>query len=146
MDLVIRTVVVITLVFGLTRIVGRRELSSLEPFDVILLVVVGDLVQQGITQSDDSVTGAIIVLSTVGLLVVGLSYLSFRVPRLRPLLDGEPIVLVVDGKPIERNLRRERITIDDLLAEARLQQISSLADVRFAVLETSGQISFLPHG
>lgn len=146
MDLVIRTVVVITLVFGLTRIVGRRELSSLEPFDVILLVVVGDLVQQGITQSDDSVTGAAIVLATVGLLVVGLSYLSFRVPRLRPLLDGEPIVLVVDGAPIERNLRRERITIDDLLAEARAQQISSLADVRFAVLETSGQISFLPHG
>jgi uncharacterized membrane protein YcaP (DUF421 family) len=145
-DLVIRTVVVITLVFGLTRIVGRRELSSLEPFDVILLVVVGDLVQQGITQSDDSVTGAAIVLATVGLLVVGLSYLSFRVPRLRPLLDGEPIVLVVDGAPIERNLRRERITIDDLLAEARAQQISSLADVRFAVLETSGQISFLPHG
>ncbi len=62
------------------------------------------------------------------------------------MLDGEPIVLVVDGEPIERNLRRERITIDDLLAEARLQQISSLADVRFAVLETSGQISFLPHG
>jgi uncharacterized membrane protein YcaP (DUF421 family) len=145
-DLVIRTVVVITLVFGLTRIVGRRELSSLEPFDVILLVVVGDLVQQGITQSDDSVTGAAIVLATVGLLVVGLSYLSFRVPRLRPFLDGEPIVLVVDGKPIERNLRRERITIDDLLAEARTQQISSLADVRFAVLETSGRISFLPHG
>jgi uncharacterized membrane protein YcaP (DUF421 family) len=143
MDLVVRTIVVVLIVFVLTRVVGRRELSTMEPFDIILLVVVGDLVQQGITQSDDSVTGTTIVLATVGLLTVGLSYLSFRVPRLRPLLEGEPIVLVVDGETIERNLRRERVTIDDLLAEARTQQIGSLGDIRFAVLETNGKISFL---
>jgi uncharacterized membrane protein YcaP (DUF421 family) len=143
MDLVIRTVVIILLVFVLTRVVGRRELSSMEPFDIILLVVVGDLVQQGITQADDSVTGTTIVLGTVALLTVGLSYLSFKVPRLRPLLDGEPIVLVVDGEPIDGNMRRERLTLDDLMAEARAQQIGSLEDVRFAVLETSGKISFL---
>jgi uncharacterized membrane protein YcaP (DUF421 family) len=143
MDLVIRTFVVISIVFVLTRLVGRRELSSLEPFDLILLVVVGDLIQQGITQSDDSVTGATIVLATVSLMTVGLSYLSFRVPRLRPLLEGEPIVLVIDGKMIEPNLRRERITMDDLLEEARQQQLDSLETVRFAVLETSGRISFL---
>jgi uncharacterized membrane protein YcaP (DUF421 family) len=143
MDLVARTVVIILFVFLLTRVVGRRELSALEPFDVILLVVVGDLVQQGITQSDDSVTGSTIVLATVALLTVGISYLSFRVPRLRPLLEGEPIILVVDGEPIDRNLRRERLTMDDLLAEARAQQIASLGEVRFAVLETSGKISFL---
>jgi uncharacterized membrane protein YcaP (DUF421 family) len=143
MDLVARTVIIILVVFLLTRVVGRRELSSLEPFDVILLVVVGDLVQQGITQSDDSVTGSTIVLATVALLTVGISYLSFRVPRLRPLLEGEPIVLVVDGETIDRNLRRERLTMDDLLAEARAQQIASLGEVRFAVLETSGKISFL---
>jgi uncharacterized membrane protein YcaP (DUF421 family) len=143
MDLVARTVVIILFVFLLTRVVGRRELSSLEPFDIILLVVVGDLVQQGITQADDSVTGTTIVLATVALLTVGLSYLSFKVPRLRPLLEGEPIVLVIDGEPIDRNLRRERLTMDDLLAEARAQQIASLGNVRFAVLETSGKISFL---
>jgi uncharacterized membrane protein YcaP (DUF421 family) len=143
MDLVIRTIVIVLIVFVLTRLVGRRELSSMEPFDVILLVVVGDLVQQGITQSDDSATGTTIVLATVGLLTVGLSYLSFKVPRLRPVLEGEPIVLVVDGELLERNLRRERLTLDDLLAEARTQQIGSLDSVRFAVLETSGKISFL---
>jgi uncharacterized membrane protein YcaP (DUF421 family) len=143
MDLVIRTFVVISIVFVLTRLVGRRELSSLEPFDLILLVVVGDLIQQGVTQSDDSVTGTTIVLATVSLMTVALSYLSFRVSRLRPLLEGEPIVLVVDGAPIEPNLRRERITMDDLLAEARQQQLDSLETVRFAVLETSGRISFL---
>ena len=88
MDLVVRALVIFFFVFVLTRALGRRELSSLEPFDIILLVVIGDLVQQGITQSDDSVTGTLIVLSTIGLLTVAVSYVNFRVRRLRPLLEG----------------------------------------------------------
>jgi uncharacterized membrane protein YcaP (DUF421 family) len=144
MDLVFRSVVIFVFVFVLTRLLGRRELSSMEPFDIILLVVMGDLVQQGITQSDDSVTGTLIVLSTIGLLAVGVSYVNFRVRRLRPILEGEPLVLVEDGRVIERHLARERITIDDLSAQARLNNLASLEDVRWAVLETSGQISFIP--
>jgi uncharacterized membrane protein YcaP (DUF421 family) len=143
-DLVARAVVVFFVIFLVTRVVGRRELSTMEPFDLILLVVTGDLVQQGITQSDYSVTGALTVIATIALLTVALSYLSYKVPRLRPVLEGEPLVLVQDGEVIERNLRRERITIEELLAEARLQQIGSLAKVRFAVLETNGAISFIP--
>src|SRR5919198_2367795 len=104
MDLVARAVVAFLFVLMLTRIIGRRELSSMEPFDLILLVVLGDLLQQGITQSDYSITGALLVVSTFGLLTVAVSYLSFRVPKLRPLLDGEPIVLVQDGKPIDANI------------------------------------------
>ena len=146
MDLVVRAVVIFFLVLVLTRALGRRELSSMEPFDVILLVVIGDLVQQGITQNDDSVTGTLIVLSTIGLLTVTVSYLAFRVRRLRPLLEGEPLVLVEDGRVIERNLARERITTDDLTAQARMQSLASLEDVRWAVLETSGRISFIPKG
>jgi uncharacterized membrane protein YcaP (DUF421 family) len=144
MDLVVRAVVIFALVLLLTRALGRRELSSMEPFDVILLVVIGDLVQQGITQSDDSVTGTLIVLSTIALLTVAVSYLAFRVRRLRPLLEGEPLVLVEDGRVIEHHLARERITTDDLLAQARMQSLSSLDEVRWAVLETSGRISFIP--
>jgi uncharacterized membrane protein YcaP (DUF421 family) len=143
MDLVLREVVVLAFVYLVTRVVGKRELSSLEPFDVILLVVVGDLVQQGITQNDTSVTGTIIVLSTLALVVVALSYINLRVPASRRVLDGEPVILVVDGHAIDRNLRRERITLDDLLEEARQQGIASLSDVRFGVLENSGKISFV---
>jgi uncharacterized membrane protein YcaP (DUF421 family) len=142
-DLVARSVIVFFAIFFVTRVVGRRELSTMEPFDLILLIVTGDLVQQGVTQSDYSLTGAMTVIATIALLTVGLSYLSFKIPRLRPVLDGEPLVLVEDGEVIERNLRRERITIDELLAEARLQQIGSLDKVRFAVLETNGAISFI---
>src|SRR5436309_2495034 len=126
MDLVIRTVVVFAFILLVTRVIGRRELSGLEPFDLILLVVLGDLVQQGITQSDYSVTGALIVISTLAVLTVAVSFLSFRSRRLRPVLEGEPRILVEDGRPIERNMRRERLTLEEVLAEARLQQIESL--------------------
>jgi uncharacterized membrane protein YcaP (DUF421 family) len=143
-DLVARAVIVFFAIFFITRVVGRRELSTMEPFDLILLIVTGDLVQQGVTQSDYSLTGALTVIATIALLTVALSYVNFKVPRLRPVLEGEPLVLVQDGEIIERNLRRERITVEELLAGARQQQIASLAQVRFAVLETNGAISFIP--
>jgi len=146
MDLVIRATVVFFFVFLITRVVGRRELSSLEPFDVILLVVLGDLVQQGITQSDQSVTGTLVVISTISLLSVGVGWVSFRSSRARLVAEGEPIVLVQDGEIIERNMRRERLTRADLEEEARKQQIDSLGDIRWAILENGGSISIIPKG
>jgi uncharacterized membrane protein YcaP (DUF421 family) len=143
MDIVFRGIVVFFFLYLLTRIVGRRELSSLEPFDLILLVILGDSVQQGLTQDDYSITGAVIAISTIAVLQVATSYVSFRVPRLRPLLDGEPIVVVEDGKAIEGNLKRERMSVEELMEEARLQQIGSLDEIQWAVLETSGNISFI---
>ncbi len=144
MDLVVRAAIAFFFVLLLTRLVGRRELSSLEPFDLILLVMIGDLVQQGVTQNDFSLTGMLLVGATIALLTVVVSYAGYRYPRLRPALEGEPVIVLEDGKPIERNLHRNRITIEELAAEARLQQFDSLADLRWAVLETSGRISFIP--
>jgi uncharacterized membrane protein YcaP (DUF421 family) len=144
MDLVFRATVVFFFIFLITRIAGRRELSSLEPFDVIQLVVLGDLVQQGITQSDESVTGTLIVISTITLLSISVSWISFRSGKVRLVTEGEPIILVQDGHVIERNLRRERLTRGDLEEELRGQQISSVDDVRWAILEKEGTISVIP--
>jgi uncharacterized membrane protein YcaP (DUF421 family) len=144
MDLVIRSFVAFVFVFAVTRVVGRRELSSLEPFDVIMLVVIGDLVQQGVTQSDNSITGILIVLSVVTLMTALFAYLNFRFPRIRPFMEGRPVVLIDNGSVIERNLRRERLTVGEVEAEARQQQIVSLRKVRWAVLERNGRISFIP--
>jgi uncharacterized membrane protein YcaP (DUF421 family) len=144
MDLVIRATVVFFFILLVTRIAGRRELAELEPFDLILLVVLGDLVQQGITQSDDSVTGTLIVISTIALLSVGVSWISFRSRRARVLTAGEPIVLVQEGRPIERNLRRERITLEDVQEEARRSQLTSVAELQWAILEDDGHISCIP--
>ena len=143
MDLVLRATIAFFFILLLTRIVGRRELVTLEPFDLILLVVLGDLIQQGVTQSDYSVTGLILAAGTIALLTVAVSYVSFRFPRTRPLLEGQPIVVVQDGNVLEENLRRERLTREELGEAARLQQIPSLQQVSWAILEKSGQISFI---
>ncbi len=144
MDIVVRSVLAFLFIYFLMRIVGRRELSTLEPFDLILLVVIGDIAQQGITQSDHSFTGLVLSIGTFALMTALVAYLGFRFRRLRPILEGVPLVLVKDGKPIEPNLRRERITIEELEAEARLEHIDSLEKVRVAVLERGGRISFIP--
>jgi uncharacterized membrane protein YcaP (DUF421 family) len=144
MDLVIRAAVIFGFIFLVTRIAGRRQLSEMEPFDVILLVVLGDLVQQGITQSDESVTGTLIVISTITLLSVLVGWLSFRFARVRLITEGEPIILIHDGQIVKANLRRERLTRNDLEEEARRQQLVSLDQVRWAILEDGGSISIIP--
>ena len=146
MDIVLRAVVLYVFVIFVMRVIGRRELSSMTPFDLVLMIILGDAIQQGLTQDDYSVTGAAIVVGTIASLQVLTSYASFRLPLLRPILDGQPIVVVEDGKPIERNLKRERISVEELTEEMRQQQISSLDEVQWAILETSGQISFLKKG
>lgn len=85
------------------------------------------------------------MLCTIGSLQVLTSYLGFRFRRVRPILQGEPIVLVENGKLIERNMRRERLTLDDLAEKARLSEIGSIDEIRWAVLETNGDISFIKH-
>jgi uncharacterized membrane protein YcaP (DUF421 family) len=143
MDIVLRATAIFFFLYILMRVIGRRELSTLEPFDLILLVILGDAVQQGLTQDDYSLTGSFLAVGTIAMLQLGISFTNFHFPRLRPILNGEPIVIVQDGKPIERNLRRERVSIEDLMSAARRQNIARLDDVAWAVMETSGEITFI---
>ncbi|MDX6476670.1 MAG: hypothetical protein QOH95_2181 [Gaiellaceae bacterium] len=143
MDIVLRTVAVFGALLVLTRVIGRRELSSLQPFDLILLIILGDAVQQGLTQDDYSLTGAFLVIFTFAVLQVFVSWIGYRFPRTRPVLEGEPIVIVQDGELIERNLKRERLTHEEVAEAGRSNGIAHLAEVRWAVLETNGTISFI---
>ena len=143
MDIVLRAIFVFGFLYLLLRVMGRRELSSLEPFDLILLVILGDAVQQGLTQDDYSLTGAVLAVGTIALLQMLTSYANFKFPRLRIVLDGEPIVVVQDGKLIKKNMDRERLTEDDVAEAARQQSIKSLEEVEWAIMETSGKFSFI---
>ena len=143
MDIVLRALVAYVFILFLMRVVGRRELSSMEPSDVILLVVMGDLIQNGVTQSDYSLTGIGLAAGTIGLLATVTAYISYRSKRIRNVIEGEPVILVQNGETIDRNLRNERLTLDELMEQARLQQIESLDQVKWAVLETNGSVSFI---
>jgi uncharacterized membrane protein YcaP (DUF421 family) len=143
MDIALRAIVLYAFIVLVTRIIGRRELSSLSPFDLILLIVLGDAVQQGLTQDDYSLTGAIIAVSTIAAMQVLTSYVSFRSEPARIVLEGQPLVIMQDGKLIAENLKRERMTSDEVAEEMRQHEIGSFDEVAWAILETNGSISFV---
>jgi len=143
MDIALRAIVLYVFIVFVLRVVGRRELSSLSAVDLVVLIVLGDAIQQGLTQDDYWVTGAVIAVSTIAALQVLTSYLSFRSKPVRRVLEGQPIVIVQDGKVIEDNVARERLTEDEIAEEMRLQQIASFDEVQWAILENNGQISFV---
>ena len=143
MEIVFRAAITYFFLWGLTRVMGKRELSEMSAFELILLVSIGDLVQQGVTQEDMSLTGALLAVGTIGLLVVFFSYVSFRFARARPIVEGVPVLIVRDGHAIDEALRIERLSVDEVLAEARQQGIDDLGKVRLAILEPDGKFSFL---
>jgi uncharacterized membrane protein YcaP (DUF421 family) len=143
MDIALRAIVLYLFIVLVMRIIGRRELSSMSPFDLILLIILGDAVQQGLTQDDYSVTGAVIAVSTIATMQVLTSYITFRSERARKVFEGQPLVLVDRGKIVQENLRRERMTEDEVAEEMRAQQIGSLDEVEWAILEVNGSMSFV---
>ena len=143
MDIALRAIVLYVFVVFVMRMIGRRELSTITPFDLVLLIVLGDAIQQGLTQDDYSVTGAVIAVSTLAVMQVITSYVSYRVRPFRKVLKGEPIILIENGKLLSQNLRRERITADDVAEEMRTQQIPTFDQVQWAILESNGTISFI---
>lgn len=143
MDIVLRAAVAYVFIVFLLRIIGRRELSTLAPSDLVLLVVMGDLVQNGVTQSDQSITGVFLAVSTFAILTVAVSVVTFKSRRVQTLVEGAPLILVQDGKPVLENLRSERLNIDDVAEEARGQGIEQLDEVKWCVLERSGTMSFI---
>jgi uncharacterized membrane protein YcaP (DUF421 family) len=146
MEIMARATAVYFFLWLLTRGLGKRVLSEMTAFEMILLVTIGDLIQQGVTQEDYSVTGAFLAVGTIGAWILLFSVLDFRSDRARVLIDGMPVVVVKDGHPLEDVLAYERVPLEDVLAEARNQGISNLRDVRLAVLEPDGKFSFILAG
>lgn len=143
MDIVIRAVVAYVFIIFVLRIIGRRELSDLGPADIVLLVVMGDLVQSGVTQSDNSVTGIFLAISSFAILTVGLSFLTFKSRRARTVIEGEPLILVDNGELVKPGMRQERLTVEDIREEMRAQGIESIDKVKWCILEASGRMSFI---
>ena len=143
MEIVIRASVIFFFLFLVTRGLGRKELSQLSAFDLILFVIMGDIIQQGVTQEDMSLTGSMLAVSTMAFWILAFSVVNYRVPRMRPVLEGVPLVIVRDGELIHPVLKRERLLPEEVLEEARLQGIDHLRSVKVGVLEPDGKFSFI---
>ena len=142
MEIVVRAVVVFVFLWVVTRIVGRATLGELSTFELILFITMGDLVQEAVIGQDFSITGAALAVGTFALLTIVLAWLNTRVGGLRAVTHGVPVAVVQDGAPLLSTMRSERLSADDLLAAARTQGIERIGDIRLAVLEANGQLSF----
>jgi len=143
MDIVLRASAMFALLYLLLRLLGKRELSQVTPFELVVLIVMGDLIQQGVTQNDFSLTGAALAIATFAFWALLLSWITYLVPRAERLLEGTPRVLIRDGTLIEPNLRRDRMTRTEVESEMRLAGIAHITEVAWAILEPQGKISFI---
>ncbi len=143
MQIVLRAAVVYLLVWLIVRGTGKRELAQMTAFELVLLVVMGDLIQQAVTQQDTSIVSGMLAVGTIGFLIVVTSYVTWRFKGTRDVIEGVSVVIVRDGKPLEDVLRLERVTVDEVLSDARNQGIADLAEVEVGVLEPDGKFSFL---
>jgi uncharacterized membrane protein YcaP (DUF421 family) len=145
-ELIVRATVIYFFLWAVTRGLGKRELAEMSAFELLLLVVVGDLIQQGVTQEDTSVTGAVLAVGTIAMWTLIFAWAGFRWRGARKVIEGVPVVVVRDGRPLEEALRLERVTLDEILEGARNQGIDNLRDVRLGIMEPDGRFSFLKEG
>lgn len=144
METVIRVAVIYAFIlFGL-RILGKRDFGKLGPLELVSLLLIPEIVQQGLVREDYSLTNALIGVATLLCLVFLTSTVTHRCKRVETLLQGEPTLLAADGRMLTDNMNRERVTPGELFAEMRKAGIERLDQVRWAVLESDGKISIVP--
>jgi uncharacterized membrane protein YcaP (DUF421 family) len=144
-DSVVRVALMYLFLMLLFRVAGRRTVGDLSRFDLVVLLVISELVQQAIVAADPSLTNAVILCSTLVALDVGFSWLKLRFRRFETLLEGVPLLVVDRGELVRDVMRQMRIDEGEILAAARLAHgLERLDQIRFAVVETSGHISIIP--
>ena len=143
-EILLRTAVVYLVVLLLLRLAGKRELGQMTPFDLVVILVISNAVQNAMTGGDNSLTGGIIAATTLTLVNIAVGRWGGRIPFLRRVVASEPTLLLRDGKPIQAHLDRERVDIEEIEMAAREHGIADLNEVTAAVLEEDGSISIIP--
>ena len=143
MELFLRATVIYWFLWTVIRGTGKRSLAELTPLDLLLIVILGDFVQQGVTQEDMSMTGAMIAVSVFVLWTLIADYWGRRSRTANRVLASEPVIVLRSGEPLTSRLDQERVTLDELKEAARMEGIADLSQVEFAVLEADGRFSFI---
>lgn len=144
MDTVIRSASVYVVLLVLFRLAGKRALAQITTFDLVLLLIVSEAIQNALVVDDHSVTNAVVVVVMLIGADMGLALLTQRYKWLEKLVDDVPLVLVVDGRPIPERLERARVSESDILDAARQSRgVGSMSQIRYAILERTGGISII---
>lgn len=141
---VLRACVIYVLVMVLVRVSGKRAVGQFTPFDLVLLILIGNAVQNGINGGDNSLTGAAVMATTLIVLNYLVALLTSRNRRAERLVEGEPVVLARDGRLFRQVLRRELVSDEDFAEALRMNSVEGIGDVHLALLETNGHITVVP--
>ncbi|WP_460713351.1 DUF421 domain-containing protein [Lysobacter terrae] len=141
---VLRAVFVYFAVMVLVRISGKRAVGQFTPFDLVLLILIGNAVQNGLNGGDNSLSAAVILSATLLALNYGVAFLSARYPSIRKIAEGEPVILVHEGHVLRDVLKRELVSRADFDKAMREAGICDVEEIHQAVLETNGHITIIP--
>ena len=145
MESVIRAALVYCFLLVIFRLSGKRTLGEATTFDLVLLLIISEAVQQALVDSDNSITNAVLLVGTLVGIDIGLSLLKRRAPWLEKVIDDVPLVLVEPGRPDMERMAKCRVDEEDILEAARLQRgLERMDQVKYAVLERNGKIAIIP--
>ncbi|WP_054951754.1 DUF421 domain-containing protein [Flaviflexus massiliensis] len=145
MDTVIRAAIAFVVLWLLTKATGRATLGELSSFDLLLFITMGDLIQQGITGEDRTLTGGFVAVATFAVLAVAFNFVVSKWSRASKLLEGPPIILVSEGEACTTAMLHQRVSVAEILSAGRQSGFERMSDIRLAVLEQDGKISFFPY-
>jgi uncharacterized membrane protein YcaP (DUF421 family) len=143
MEIVLRATIIYWFLWLVVRGSGKRTLAELNPLDLLLIVIIGDLIQQGVTQEDMSISGAILAVSVFVVWTMAADFWGRRSISANRVLAGEPLIVLESGEPLMTRLDEERITVDELKEAARIAGYGDLRQIRYVVLESDGKFSFI---
>ncbi len=142
-ELVIRAVVIYSCLFILLRLLGKKQLGEMSPFDFVLLLIVSESISNGLTGDDHTITGGLISATTLLALTGFVDCLAYKSKRIERIIEGTPEFIVRDGKILEEVKRNMKITDNELMETVRSRGIERIEDVKFAIVETNGTISVI---
>jgi Predicted membrane protein len=147
MDSVLRAAGVYLFLLVVFRAFGKRSLSQITTFDFVMLLIVAETTQQALLGEDFSLTNCFLLICTLLVLDRVLSFFKMRSSWFESVSEGRPLIIIKDGKPLDDRLEKSGVEVEDVLAAAReLQGLERLEQIKFAVLERSGQITIIPKG
>ncbi len=141
---IFRSFVVYLFILLAFRFTGKRQVGQLTPFDLVVLLIISNVVQNAVIGNDNSLGGGLIGAVAILILNFFVVEVSYRFKPARRFLEGGPTLLVHNGKILYQRLEKERITLEDLQGALRRSGVGEVEKVRFAVLEENGQISVIP--
>ncbi len=145
MNPVVRGVVIYLFILLLFRIMGKRSLSESTTFDLVLLLIISEVTEQALMGDDQSFTGAFILIVTLVSTDLIFSLLKENFPLFGKVTEGVPLIIVEEGRPLEKRMKKAKVSEDDVLEAARMMfGLEKMSDIKYAILEKSGDITIVP--